>query len=209
MYLFLIWVANFYPRSPCGERLGDSHPTRARRRYFYPRSPCGERPSQEDLFQCQDTISIHALLAESDAGRLPSRRGIAISIHALLAESDSAWPRRPAGRSDFYPRSPCGERPLAKVRHCEGYIFLSTLSLRRATVLTAQNCPPAGISIHALLAESDHIHNTSHGRRGISIHALLAESDHGGWLLPKWGHRFLSTLSLRRATASSTWATLT
>ena len=35
-----------------------------------------------------------------------------------------------------------------------------------------------GISIHALLAESDpHIRSTSHGRPGISIHALLAESD--------------------------------
>ena len=79
-----------------------------------------------------------------------------ISIHALLAESDSMYTSLCCGCFDFYPRSPCGERPacqgpplrgicisihallaesdpLAKVRHCEGYVFLSTLSLRRAT----------------------------------------------------------------------------
>ena len=57
-------------------------------------------------------ISIHALLAESDfAGRLPSRRGIAISIHALLAESDLSGLVGAPLAQDFYPRSPCGERP--------------------------------------------------------------------------------------------------
>ena len=67
---------HFYPRSPCGER--HRHKTgRVHDGHFYPRSPCGERPSQGGLFQCQDTISIHALLAESDqprsrkTGRLP------------------------------------------------------------------------------------------------------------------------------------------
>ncbi len=80
------------------------------------------------------------------------------------------------------------------------------------------------ISIHALLAESDHTHvgqpcTSRHfyprspcGERlaalhvagqlhNISIHALLAESDLLKALpLPRW-HPFLSTLSLRRATA--------
>ena len=85
------------------------------------------------------------------------------------------------GCLDFYPRSPCGERPWA--------VFLS--------------CNYPLISIHALLAESD---NTSIAGRTtsndfyprspcgerlhydnynlhcveISIHALLAESDPGG-----------------------------
>ena len=36
-------------------------------RYFYPRSPCGERPEAEDGYKDTVTISIHALLAESDA----------------------------------------------------------------------------------------------------------------------------------------------
>ena len=169
-------------------------------------------------------ISIHALLAESDAvcavARSPASRflstlslrrataqhfstlhNIFISIHALLAESDGG--QRPAGpdRQDFYPRSPCGERRWSV--DVPGWIL--------------------GISIHALLAESDMQRKqpmqmsqaflstlslrraTTHPitilvRVVISIHALLAESDDTlstriiGYL------GFLSTLSLRRAT---------
>ena len=55
--------------------------------------------------------------------------------------------------------------------------FLSTLSLRRAT--RPRRCPPAQarISIHALLAESDPLQCGRGRGRAISIHALLAESD--------------------------------
>ena len=176
-------------------------------------------------------ISIHALLAESDAcapsasGADPSflstlslrrathiGRGCVmihrISIHALLAESDhdarcyvkgdikflSTLSLRRATRSPgsewqrcryFYPRSPCGERPVRRARCTTQY----------------------KISIHALLAESDQSQTARtgwcsyfyprspcgerphiavkcrHGQILISIHALLAESDlsrHGG-----------------------------
>ena len=58
-------------------------------------------------------------------------------------------------------------------------LFLSTLSLRRATARRASRQQPAGISIHALLAESDA------NRAGLNIRQI----------------QFLSTLSLRRATA--------
>ena len=57
---------------------------------------------------------------------------------------------------NFYPRSPCGERPH-----------------------------PIGVLITVI---------------EISIHALLAESDGIGLVFLWWGVRFLSTLSLRRAT---------
>ena len=61
--------------------------------------------------------------------------------------------------------------------------------------------PPRVISIHALLAESDpHIRSTSAGRRDISIHALLAESDSVSAIITPQIRKFLSTLSLRRAT---------
>ena len=103
-------------------------------------------------------ISIHALLAESDRGAGADRGGPVphfylrspcgerhlcpgaacsnklISIHALLAESDA-----PVGiadgtiQSDFYPRSPCGERLMGTAPSATLLIFLSTLSLRRAT----------------------------------------------------------------------------
>ena len=106
-------------------------------------------------------ISIHALLAESDAilGN-PCAGCPAISIHALLAESDplrqhqnlllllkflSTLSLRRATNtgqpvrglpSYFYPRSPCGERPLAVLLAIAHALqFLSTLSLRRATGL--------------------------------------------------------------------------
>ena len=57
---------------------------------------------------------------------------------------------------DFYPRSPCGERPKAQTKEPN---------------LTQ-------ISIHALLAESDRpTANNATTNYAISIHALLAESD--------------------------------
>ena len=55
--------------------------------------------------------------------------------------------------------------------------FLSTLSLRRATVLCYFRVYADLISIHALLAESDNIPPDSVLIIDISIHALLAESD--------------------------------
>ena len=78
-----------------------------------------------------------------------------ISIHALLAESDLLKCVLPWMTSNFYPRSPCGERQL-EVLYADGpAIFLSTLSLRRATIIPICMCVTAPISIHALLAESD------------------------------------------------------
>ena len=58
------------------------------------------------------------------------------------------------------------------------------------------------ISIHALLAESDLIALFDFPIVPvISIHALLAESDREPTALRTPHHKFLSTLSLRRATA--------
>ena len=83
------------------------------RRYFYPRSPCGERQGNQLTVADVYKISIHALLAESD-------RLLPVSLTRLL---------------DFYPRSPCGERPVHFMRSWRTTIFLSTLSLRRATAI--------------------------------------------------------------------------
>ena len=79
-------------------------------------------------------ISIHALLAESDQrGYEGEYAEPSISIHALLAESDALRLKMPRLPSNFYPRSPCGER------------LLHAVDKLRLLV----------ISIHALLAESD------------------------------------------------------
>ena len=79
-------------------------------------------------------------------------------------------------------------------------IFLSTLSLRRATQQQQDPPDPDDISIHALLAESDHATQAAAVTAKISIHALLAESDGVFFPLEKTSQKFLSTLSLRRAT---------
>ena len=104
--------------------------------YFYPRSPCGERRCLRCCAISCITISIHALLAESDR-----RRGVLryldniISIHALLAESDIGANNHIRICKNFYPRSPCGERHQTCYQYQKDYRFLSTLSLRRATVV--------------------------------------------------------------------------
>ena len=56
-------------------------------------------------------------------------------------------------------------------------LFLSTLSLRRATSASRILRFNPLISIHALLAESDSALLAIHTKSRISIHALLAESD--------------------------------
>ena len=155
---------NFYPRSPCGERRANNRTARRGQRDFYPRSPCGERPlrhcttylncsrflstlslrratannrrarrGQRDFYPrspcgerrhpknvaCGDWhISIHALLAESDYILPFVAPPIPISIHALLAESDMVF----------------------RAVSSSLVIFLSTLSLRRATLAYCTKC---------------------------------------------------------------------
>ena len=146
--------------------------------HFYPRSPCGERLLLTVVPYGQYKISIHALLAESDISQLQCIHGRKhfyprspcgerlfrqnyecfewiISIHALLAESDRFGGWLIPHNRNFYPRSPCGERPIVyNIVFVPGK-FLSTLSLRRATVGASQGANIEHISIHALLAESD------------------------------------------------------
>ena len=168
-------------------------------------------------------ISIHALLAESDwaafiqltAARLflstlSLRRATANIEFAArctrflstlsLRRATSGCPHRCQQTPDFYPRSPCGERPIKKAASSTDLVFLSTLSLRRATLRRPATRAklsnfyprsPCGerlngrevfravkdISIHALLAESDAHKMGRDWLIDISIHALLAESD--------------------------------
>ena len=65
--------------------------------------------------------------------------------------------QRPCERPtrDFYPRSPCGERLMDTLILTNAMLFLSTLSLRRATRRPGLFFQYFWISIHALLAESD------------------------------------------------------
>ena len=146
-------------------------------------------------------ISIHALLAESDDKRLKAQMCKLLFLSTLslrratLANSTVSttiinfYPRSPCGERrkksppmcsmrHFYPRSPCGERPCIMTITTCTVSFLSTLSLRRATLQHLPCGANSCISIHALLAESDPLKATKFNSF----------------------HQFLSTLSLRRAT---------
>ena len=126
-------TADFYPRSPCGERLYANFDgfywwvisihallaesdlflccNAAKPRHFYPRSPCGERRCRPgNCTRCCAFLSTLSL-----------RRATNTNLG------------RHRGNDDFYPRSPCGER------------------LDMSSAYPAVQC----ISIHALLAESD------------------------------------------------------
>ena len=101
---------------------------------FYPRSPCGERP----FIQIKDTP-----------------------------------------KTNFYPRSPCGERRNNRQATVHTWKFLSTLSLRRATL----HCNTPNVLRHYFYPRSPcgerHLINAGgFCFCGISIHALLAESDY-------------------------------
>ena len=124
---------------------------------FYPRSPCGERPTKSDQGANNHGISIHALLAESDAvqivivvvyalflSTLSLRRATSVlwmvQNHLLflstlsLRRATKSLLTSVVSSADFYPRSPCGERPVNTAD---------------------QEARKRLISIHALLAESD------------------------------------------------------
>ena len=123
-------------------------------------------------------ISIHALLAESDlSNTVLFESPICISIHALLAESDASRAVTTSAARYFYPRSPCGERQLAARDESIMFVFLSTLSLRRATdTVSARDRPKEFLSTLSLRRAT--ISKVKKGQaKQISIHALLAESD--------------------------------
>ena len=102
--------------------------------YFYPRSPCGERRNAPEMPTQEEIISIHALLAESDAVCNQLLFDTLISIHALLAESDDVLASDDRTRTTISIHALLAESDFA----C-WYIKEMT----------------ANISIHALLAESD------------------------------------------------------
>ena len=80
-------------------------------------------------------------------------------------------------------------------------LFLSTLSLRRATTRKSyRRIRPERFLSTLSLRRATQIKQTCRVEISISIHALLAESDRGRLFSFYTQQRFLSTLSLRRAT---------
>ena len=148
---------NFYPRSPCGERRSNQPVTMRTWKFLSTLSLRRATQAANGLANAPPEISIHALLAESDGHtcNISANCLCRISIHALLAESDGFFFCPFILDNNFYPRSPCGERPTTIITICIAPRFLSTLSLRRATTTLNNIFELFPISIHALLAESD------------------------------------------------------
>ena len=86
------------------------------------------------------TISIHALLAESDklwdAPDMPTQE---ISIHALLAESDKVVRSLPVGFEISIHALLAESDRKNELNRNGSRLFLSTLSLRRATLENGLN----------------------------------------------------------------------
>ena len=124
---------------------------------FYPRSPCGERRARKARPKLPKHFYPRSPCGERRIGLVFLWWGVRISIHALLAESDWCISRKQPVQAAFLSTLSLRRATVSKRRlpsSCR--LFLSTLSLRRATV----------------------VHIAEHASPG----------------------RFLSTLSLRRAT---------
>ena len=147
--------------------------------YFYPRSPCGERLVNGDVpLSCFGNF-----YPRSPCGERPAMGKPTLEI------------------AYFYPRSPCGERLIDLVDSPVAKEFLSTLSLRRATSAPNKNDGgPGDFYPRSPCGERLKLFAKRLGDALISIHALLAESDKQKGETQQNGQKFLSTLSLRRAT---------
>ena len=192
-------------------------------------------------------ISIHALLAESDTifavrpydapiflSTLSLRRAT-FTRHPIPIFTIYFYPRSPCGERpyvlpvprppqiNFYPRSPCGERLSSYSAKTMSALFLSTLSLRRATVrrLTMADFDKIFLSTLSLRRATPTTKNGSTRSNNFYPRSPCGERHNAGPLptvcrdfYPRspcgerrgiiWrdfvGRRFLSTLSLRRAT---------
>ena len=167
---------HFYPRSPCGERLGRLMLVMALSD-FYPRSPCGERPVTIWLGYVYLDFYPRSPCGERQGRVLQDITPAGISIHALLAESDCKTCRKSSLRQNFYPRSPCGERPLPSGLQCGSTYFYPR--------------SPCGERHHQNLKKSNVANFYPRSPCGERRAKAITK---------KALRKFLSTLSLRRAT---------
>ena len=124
---------------------------------FYPRSPCGERLFASILCTSVKYISIHALLAESDVEEVEKlSRVTVISIHALLAESDGMIAWSPDRQARAFLSTLSLRRATCPVGVEKSFLQISIHALLAESDDKDHYVDNrTGISIHALLAESD------------------------------------------------------
>ena len=127
-------------------------------------------------------------------------RSAIISIHALLAESDKSVINSIMERNNFYPRSPCGERPERCTLLQKSLNFYPRSPCGERPGITRNQSYHPDFYPRSPCGERHTYLDNKTTQHGISIHALLAESDCLDAKKGLWPTRFLSTLSLRRAT---------
>ncbi len=148
-------------------------------------------------------ISIHALLAESDACCPASSSTRQVFLSTLsLRRATGGCPCHTPPASYFYPRSPCGERPIGWAGAAADYsdFYPRSPCGERLGNLHAGAWHPV-ISIHALLAESDGAFAGSRRPPGGFLSTLSLRRATGSDKYKGQALEFLSTLSLRRATS--------
>ena len=147
------WVSIHALLAECDEL---SAYTQRRRECFNPRTPCGVRHDMEGQSVIrQEFQSTHSL--RSATVRLFRQTGQeTVSIHALLAECDVSWrcglSFPPGFQSTHSLRSATREKLFFLLQFIK---FQSTHSLRSATIALAARRVVSTVSIHALLAECD------------------------------------------------------
>ena len=194
---------HFYPRSPCGERLYNRVNNRCAHcisihallaesdrpglffqyisHKFLSTLSLRRATTSRNRQRSRSQISIHALLAESDAlapEENPTQKRI--SIHALLAESDLADTMLHTENSISIHALLAESDLFEYIQAGTGILFLSTLSLRRATL----------VGVGRMNNHINFYPRSPCGERPPSIFRHCTT------------YLFLSTLSLRRATTA-------
>ena len=172
---------------------------------FNPRSPCGERRAPTYDMITLSRISIHALLAESDMPICPTMSGPEnFNPRSPCGERRALGKNILAGRN-FNPRSPCGERPHDVSIYDVYAQFQSTLSLRRATASLHRGVASHTVfqSTLSLRRATVHRNATAPGHLHFNPRSPCGERQS---MFVDWRRHlsFQSTLSLRRATANTT-----
>ena len=145
----------FYPRSPCGERPGKHHAVAERHNYFYPRSPCGERPM--DGWRGAGNAKFLSTLSLRRATHFSQQHLLSVTFLSTLSLRRATCCSLLKYPCKIFLSTLSLRRATSHVHLVQLLfeIFLSTLSLRRATGSIRPHRLGRGISIHALLAESD------------------------------------------------------
>ena len=171
-------TTNFNPRSPHGERQGKGaspqpsphisiHAPRTGSD-AHARCPCSRQRAFQSTLPARGATTLTeriGALAQLFQSTLPARgatglrksqrRDIIISIHAPRTGSDEHLSGVRAGRRDFNPRSPHGERPYGDLEKYSDNPFQSTLPARGATSFSSKSNCSRQISIHAPRTGSD------------------------------------------------------